>query len=840
VPPRGLRPARGLASLDTGRQLITNRVVDRAVECGGHNAVWTDLVIDVIAAARALTKRPGVALIAVAIVALGIAINAAVFAVVRAAIFSGFAHVERNDRIVRLGTTSGFVYYPDVEVWRARAKSFEDIALARGVFHTFSDGSDTPQTYFTTEVTSNTFRLLRARPLLGRDFVAADEQPGAEPVVLLAYELWERTFGADPDVIGRAVRIDGRSARIIGVMPRGFTFPSTQQLWTPLVPTTAALQRRTGYAQFAYARLQDGVAVQRARDEMDAIGRALANEHPRTNRGMAPVVQSFDDWFVGANTKALYETVWAAAAFVLVVVCANLANLIMERAAARSHEIAIRLALGASHWRITRQFIVETLMMSAVGALLGWPLGRTALALYQNAGAGPPGVLNVAMDRSVLAFVLPLGLAAGVLGSLGASIHSLRLNFNSTLTSRTYAAAAAHRRQALSDAFVVAQVALAVVLLTIAGVLIRTYHTLSTANVGADTTDIVTMSLYAPPERYTTVEARRRFYVAVAEHLNGLPGVTSVAFGTAAPTEFTPQVNYALDGDGPTDSTNRAPVAEFVVSPTYFRTLHVAVVAGREFDDADGAANAPVAIVNQQFASRHWPGAAAIGKRVRLTAPGKDPGGWLTVVGVVANVIQNDRTRRTFDPIVYVAYAQHPQPNMFAFVRTAIQPEGLVGPIRRELYGLDQDLPLPALGTLEARFARTYAVEHQSSIVVLCFAAATLLIAALGLYATVSRSVNSRVKEIGIRRAIGATATDIAALVSARVAYVVGLGWLIGIVLSVGLLRIARTLTIGISMADPVVVLAMTSVLVLSALVGCGMPVVRATRVDPATALRCE
>jgi predicted permease len=801
--------------------------------------VWTDLVIDVVAAARALTKRPGVALIAVAILALGIAINAAVFAVVRAVIFNGFAHVERNDRIVRIGTTRGFVYYPDVEVWRARAKSFEDIALARGVFHTFSDDRGTPETYFTTEVTSNTFRLLRARPLLGRDFAAADEQPGAEPVVIVRYELWERTFGADPDVIGRIVRIDGRPARIIGVMPRGFTFPSTQELWMPLLPTSAALQRLTGYAQFAYARLRDGVSVQRARDDMDAIGRALANEHARTNRGMAPVVQAFDDWFVGASTKALYETVWAAAAFVLLVICANLANLIMERAAARSHEIAIRLALGASHWRVTRQFIVEALMLSAVGALLGWPLGRTALALYENAGGGNPGALNVAMDGSVVAFVLPLVLAAGVLGSVGAAIHSVRLNINSTLTSRTDAAAGATRRQALSDAFVAAQVALAVVLLTTAGVLIRSYHTLATVDVGADTTNIVTMSLYAPPERYATGEARRRFYAAVAERVNELAGVTSVGFGTAAPTEFTPKVNYALDGDGPTDSTSRSPVAEFVVSPTYFRTLHVAVITGREFDDSDGAANAPVAIVNQQFATRHWPG-GAVGKRVRLTAPGKDPGEWLTVVGVVANVVQNDRTRRTFGPIVYVPYAQQPQPNMFAFARTVIEPERLVGPIRRQLYSIDPDLPVPALGTLDARFARTYAAERQSSVVVLCFAAVTLLIAALGLYAAVSRSVSSRVKEIGIRRAIGATATDVAAVVSTRVAYVVGTGWLIGILLSVGLLRIARTLTIDISMADPVVVLGMTTVLVLSALVGCGMPVVRATRVDPAAALRCE
>jgi putative ABC transport system permease protein len=349
--------------------------------------VWADLVTDSFVAARRLAKQPGVALTVIVVLALGTGINAAVFAVVHAALFSGFAQVEDSDRIVRIGTTRGFVYYPDIEVWQERTTSFEDIALARGVFRTFNDGSSTPQTYFTIEVTANTFRLLHVRPLLGRDFFSGDERPGAEPVVILRYELWEREFGKHPDVVGRIVSIDGHSTRIIGVMPRGFTFPSTQELWMPVVPTSAALQRRTGYAQFAYARLRDGVSVQRARDEMDAIGRALANDLPRTHRGMTPFVQAFDDWFVGANTKALYEIVWAAAAFVLLVICANLANLMMERAAARSREIAIRLALGATYWRVTRQFIVEALMLSTGGVLLGWPLGHAALAQYQNAGA---------------------------------------------------------------------------------------------------------------------------------------------------------------------------------------------------------------------------------------------------------------------------------------------------------------------------------------------------------------------------------------------------------------------------------------------------------------------
>jgi putative ABC transport system permease protein len=264
----------------------------------------------------------------------------------------------------------------------------------------------------------------------------------------------------------------------------------------------------------------------------------------------------------------------------------------------------------------------------------------------------------------------------------------------------------------------------------------------------------------------------------------------------------------------------------------------VPVLAGRAFDASDGPATAAVAIVNQQFASQQWPDQTAIGQRFRVAPPGREPSAWLTIVGVVANVIQNDRTRHTFGPIVYLPYSQRPQPNMFAFVRTAIEPERLVIQIRRTLYKIDSNLPVPALGTLDARFARAYAVERQSALVVLGFAVVTVAIAALGLYAAVSRSVSSRVREIAIRRAIGANGTDIATLVCTRVACVVGIGWLVGLVLSAGLLRIARTITLGLGVSDPPVLLATTAVLAISAVLGCGIPAVRATRVDPAIALR--
>jgi putative ABC transport system permease protein len=318
-----------------------------------------------------LRTNPGFTVVAVAMLALGIGINAAVFTVINTALFEGFPLVHRNDRIVEITTTKDAIYYPDFEDWRAQATSFEGMALVRGVFHTLSDNTGAPETYFTTEVTANTFQLLGVKPILGRDFSPSDQQPGAESVVILRYEVWVRRFGANPALVGQTVRIDGLPASVIGVMPQGFAFPADQDLWTPLVPSSAAMRRDTFYARYAFARMADGVTIENARAEMETIGRRLASAYPGTNQGIAPVVRSFEEWFIGANATTLYKGMWGAVGFVLLIICANVANLLLERAIGRSREISIRLALGAGRWRIIRQFLAESLMLSILGGVIG-------------------------------------------------------------------------------------------------------------------------------------------------------------------------------------------------------------------------------------------------------------------------------------------------------------------------------------------------------------------------------------------------------------------------------------------------------------------------------------
>ena len=789
---------------------------------------------------RTLCKNARFTILAVAMLGLGIGINAAVFTIVDAALFKGFPLIARNDQILQITTTKHFIYYPDFEEWRSGVRSFEGMALVRGVFHTFSDGVGTPETLFTTEVTSNTFRLLGVRPILGRDFSLSDEQPGAEPVVVLRFDVWTRRFGSDPAVIGRTVRIDGIPTRVVGVMPQGFSFPTTQNLWTPLVPTPEALKRETGYAQYAYGRLANHATVQSARLELGDIGDRLARVYPRTNQGLAPVVREFDEWFIGANARALYKTMWGAVCFVLLVICANLANLFIEQAIGRSREISIRLALGAGRWRVVRQFLFESLMLSTAGGMTGWWIAKAMVRIYAAAQVNSGTVLTFAMDGRVLAYLILISTISGLLAAAGAATQLTRLNINASLKDARRILVSGKVGRVLSDVFVSVQVVVAVVLLASAGVIARSVINVNRANVGANTTDVLTMSLYLPPERYSGARARTEFFADLKTRLEALAGIESVAFGTAAPTDYTPRVTYELADATSIDGRSLPTVAESVVSTGYFRTLGASVLAGREFNDFDVPSGLLVTVVNQQFAARNWPGKTPLGKHLRLTIPGKAPTPWLTVIGVVSNIIQNDRTRQVFDPVLYVPYQQQPQSNMFAFVRTTDDPGRHVAAVQSQIYSIDPNLPVPSLGSLEERFDRAYAFERNSTALFAFFAIVALVLASVGLYTTVAHSVSTRVKEIGIRMAVGASSADIVILVASRVAVLVVAGLASGLILSLAFVQLLKAELVGVSPADPAALAASSGVLLVCAAAGCWIPARRAARLDPVVALRHE
>jgi predicted permease len=785
--------------------------------------------------------RPGVTVLAVAMLAAGIGINGAVFTIVNAALFKGFRHVERNDQIVQIHTTRDSIYYPDFVEWRKLATSVDDVALVRGVFHTLDTGRGEPDTAFTTEITTNTFRLLGVTPLLGRDFLPADAESGAERVVILRYDLWARRFGADSNVIGRSMRVDGVPTTIVGVMPEGFSFPAEQELWTPLVPTVAALRRETAYARYAYARLAEGASVELARAELETIGRRLEQAYPSTNRNMVPVVSGFDEWFVGTAARTLYTGLWGAVACVLLIVGVNVANLLVLQAIGRSHEIAVRLALGASRWRLVRQFLIESLLLSSVGGVIGLWVAHLGVRLYTLTRVDG-AVLALEIDWAVVAYLSGISAATGLAAGLATATTLIRLSASGVSSRPNRTVVGSRSGSRLSYLFVAVEMAVAVMLLAGAGVTTRSLVRVSTANLGVEADNVLTASLYLPPERYTGVDARLTFYRDLGVRLAALPGVDSVAFGAVAPTERVPRVRFEWADAPALDESTRPITATSVISPGYFRTLGASIIVGRDFRSSDRAADSPVVLINQRLADVHWPGQSPVGKRLRLYSglPGAPPTPWFTVVGMTSNIVQNDRTRQAVEPMVYVPYAQQPQPNMFAFTRSHVPPGALATALRREVYAMDPQLPVPALWPLETRLDREYAIERTTTVLFGGFALIALVLAAVGLYAVVAHATGRRTREIGIRVAVGATRRDILALVLGNGWLAAGLGLLVGLALSAGVNQLLTSQLAGVSPTDPLALVVASVVLIVTAGVGGWLPAHRATRVDPVVALKPE
>jgi putative ABC transport system permease protein len=768
--------------------------------------------------------------------ALGMGIAAAVFRITSAALLEGFPLVERSDRIVYITTTKGAVFYPDYTEWRS-AKSFEDVALARNVYVTLGTSDGDLGSYFTTEVTANAFGLLRVQPFIGRDFAGEDERAGAEPVAILRYDFWQSHFGSERGIVGRSVRVNGVPTAVIGVMPRGFSFPTDQDLWTPLIPTPAALRRESPYARYAVARLADDATIDTARAEMTVIADRLASEYPATNRGMGPVVQTFAEWSAGPKGSLLYKVALGAVVFVLLIVCANAAIMLLERTLSRSRDMAIRAAIGAGRARIVRALFLESLLLSWLGGGVGVWVATIGLRAY--ARMLPSGdytrALAYTMGRKEIAFIAAVATVAGLVVGAIASTGLARVDIGATLRNGTATVSRNEGRQ--TGLLVALQVSLAVVLLAGAGLLVRSYVNLATADVGVRGDHVLSMSMYVPPERYVDDAARTAFYASLRERIAAIPEVESVGFGTAAPAEFVPSAPYEIEGAPAAEAVSRPEVARFVADVSYFRTLGVQLVAGRDFADTDRASTLPVVIVNKQFASAHWPAENPIGKRLRLFAVG-EPTPWLTVVGVVANVVQNDWRRRTFEPLVYVPYEQKSQPNMFAFARTRVAPEALAAAFRREVYALDPALPVPALWPLGERFDRLYAFERLTTRALIAFAGTAVLLASIGLYAALSRAMSGRTHEVGVRAALGATARDIARLVIRAAALPVGLGLVVGTASSLVIGRVLEPELVGVSPTDPVTLAVVLAVIVGATALGCVMPLRRALLVDPVVALR--
>ena len=799
-----------------------------------------NLLGDIRLSLRTLAKNPGFTAVAVTMLAVGIGVNATVFTVANAVLFKGFPLVAGNDRLryISYRNSNCCVSYPDFLDWKAQSKSFDGMAIVHGVGIALTDTSGFPENLSGNENSADTFRLVGARPIIGRDFTAADEMPGAAPVAILNYGFWERRYGKDPAIIGRTVRMNGALTTYIGVMPEGFSFPQTVDVWVPLVQTPKVMSRENRDTWVVVARLAKGVTVETAQAEMDVIGKRLATEYPVTNRELLPEVQTFTQFFIGPNAALIYGSMWGAVGFVLLIACANLANLLLARAIGRSREISVRIALGAGRWRIIRQHLIESVMLSGLGGFLGWWIAKWGVRSYALAMANKSSwlVLDYSMDHRVLGYLIAISIGTGLLFGLVPALRLSKLDVHAALKDGGRGSTGGGRVKHLSALLVTAEMALAVVLLAGAGVMIRSYLKIHTADIGANTANVLGGSVNLPSEKYPRPEDKISFFDRLMTRLEAMPGVESVATADALPASGSLKFSYQLAGDAPEE--RRRKLSTLKISPTYFKVVKAAMLSGREFNDADVASAAPVAIVNQLFASTYWPGEDPLGKRFRLFE-GDNPELWRTVVGVASNIIQNDQTRQTFDPVVYLPYRQRPEGGAWIFVRTSVPPAGLTNAFRQAVQALDSGLPLYGPMAISERMERFWDSRFYGSLF-LIFAAIALLLASIGLYTVIAYSVNQRTQEIGVRMAIGGTPNDILKLVFRQGMLPLAIGLAIGLTASFAVNRLLRSMLVQVSPTDPITLVVASTVLILAGTLGCLIPARRAMQVDPVVALRNE
>ena len=644
------------------------------------------LLSDVRLSFRTLVKNPGFTAVAVATLALGIGVNATVFTVTNAVLFKGFPMVERNDRLVYITPRESncCVSYRDFLDYRAQAKSFEGMAIVHGISKMLSDDNGFPENLDVTEASAGTFHVVGQRPIMGRDFAPSDEINGAAPVAMLNYTFWERRYGKDPTIIGRTVRLNGTPTTVIGIMPRGFSFPQKLELWVPLVQTPTVLRRENRDTWMAIGRMAPGVTVESAQAEMDTIGKRLAIAYPLSNRDIHPLVQKFHEFFIGPNATLLYGSMWSAVGFVLLIACANLANLMLARAIGRSREISVRIALGAGRWRIVRQLLIESVMLSTMGGVLGWLIAKWGVHAYQLAMIYKSSwlILDYTMDSRVLGYLIAISIGTGLLFGLAPALRLSKLDVNASLKDGGRGATGGGRGKHLSSLLVIGEMALAVVLLAGAGVMIRSFLKIHTAEVGARTENILVALLTMPDG--TSAAAQVSFFDRLKTRLEAVPGVESMVMADSLPTWGSRHIPCEFAGAQAVDASARPRLSTLVVSPGYFPALGASLLSGRDFNERDGPSGVPVAIVNQRFAAKFWPGADAIGKRLRLFG-GKTPEPWLTVVGVASNIIQDDATRQVFGPVIYLPYRQKPEANMWILARTRVPPQSLMNAFRSEI-----------------------------------------------------------------------------------------------------------------------------------------------------------
>ncbi len=803
------------------------------------------VVQDMGYALRMWWKNPGFALAAVITIGMGIGVNAAGFTLAHAVLFKSMGFGDSRIAYV-VGSQPGCELpcdvgrsYPDFLDFRAHVKTLQSLVAYSVTFVSVSDKSAFPDRYEAMQISANGLDVLGHKPLLGRGFIPADELVGAAPVAMLTYGLWERRYAKDPSIVGKTIRVSEVPTVVIGVTPQDLQLrPISVDLWLPLVPA-GEWQKREYRRLMMFGRLAPGASLRSANAEMDGISHQLASEYPVINKDIGIRVLSARQYF-GARIRLIFLALWIAVVFVLLVACANVANLMLARAVGRKREISIRIALGAGRWRIIRQLLVESVALSAVGGMAGWVFAVWIVRTFDAAVPDKPAWVDFTMDYSVLGYLAVISVCAGILFGLAPALRLSKVGVHTALKDGGPGASGGARRSHLATVLVVSEMALTVVLLISAGLMVRLILIAYPSQLGVNTGNVLTMHVDLPEKKYSGAKQQIFFYEQLESRLRALPGVASASVASNLPGGDANRFGYELEGVPPIDPRQAPQIGELGIGADYFRVMEANPLLGRGFTNADGVAGGPVAIVNRAFALRSWPGDRnPLGKRLRLLTNEK-PGPWLTVVGVAPDISQSNTLRKTFAPLIYLPYREEPEASMAVAARTKVPPATLSNAFRHAAQAVDEDLPVFALYPLdEALYLQNWPIR-VFGILFSGLAAMALLMASVGLYAVVAHTVNQRNQEIGVRMAMGASRASILRLVFAQGMRQIGLGLGLGLLAAFALSRLLRALLSRELQPDAAIFLLVALVLVAAGALACGIPANRATRVDPVEALRCE
>jgi predicted permease len=823
------------------------------------------VIQDLRFALRLIGKERWFSAVAVLALALGIGLNATVFTLVNAVLIRGLPFKDSQDLYMLSWQTKGRgdagpgrmnLSYSELKEWREQSRVFSGLGGWTFQNMNISDDRGLPEQARGAYMTANSFSILGQQPLLGRDFGPDDERRGRDLAVIIGYRIWRNRYSGDPNVVGKLTRVNGQPAVIVGVMPEGMQFPQSQDVWAVFVPTEQQ-ERRTTRILNVFGRVRPDASRTQAQTELNTVAGRLTSAYPKDYENVVgATLQTFNERFNGGPIRAIFLSMMGAVGFVLLIACANVANLQLSRSAARAREIAVRIAMGASRWRVVRQLLIESVLIAVIGGLLGLGLAYFGIRAFDAAvsDTGKPYWIIFTMDYPVFAFLAAVCVVTGVLFGIAPALHVSRTNVSGVLKEGGRGNAGGSRTRWLTGTMVVVEVALTLVLLVGAGLMVRSFLNLYRMDIGIKTDRLMTMQLQLSGEKYQKPDERRAFFERLQPRLAGIPGMEGAAITTGAPPFGSGTRPFEVDGRESPKFDDAPRVGAITVSPTFFDVVGVSVIRGRALTEADGATGAENVIINERMAAQHFTGEDPIGKRIRFMQPPPSPGQpppagqpapppptWRTIVGIVPTIRHGSPQEAEPPSVVYSAYRQEPPGFAWVMVRSALPPSSMMDAVRQAVSSVDPDQPVFNLRTLDQMLAQSMWPYRVFGTLFAIFAFIGLLLSAVGLYAVVAYSVTQRTQEIGVRMALGAQGNQVTWMILKRGLLQLALGLAIGLF---GGYFAGRALPSEILVqtrpTDPGTFAAIALILSVVAVAACIIPARRAMRVDPLVALRAE